>query len=290
MGGSGSKVDQTPFQELETPWRTFDWNQKKVLKERLESFAVSNTDVKCIKVLVTGQIGAGKSSFINSVLSTFQGEIVCEALADAVDKSHSFTKKLTTYRIKRNETEDLPFVIIDMIGIEPETLTVQQLEDIMNTIQGHVKENYKFKIDKQLTPEDEEYYKKDADISDQVFCLVYVLDTNYIATNDRLFDHLRTIRLQANDKGIPQVIVMTKVDEACPLVKKDLRKIYTSRKIKQKIEVCSASVGVPISNIFPVKNYHNETDTNDDVDVLILKVFDQIVRSANARLRRGAFN
>ncbi|XP_051985140.1 interferon-induced protein 44-like isoform X2 [Xyrauchen texanus] len=234
MGGSGSKVDQTPFQELETPWRTFDWNQKKVLKERLESFAVSNTDVKCIKVLVTGQIGAGKSSFINSVLSTFQGEIVCEALADAVDKSHSFTKKLTTYRIKRNETEDLPFVIIDMIGIEPETLTVQQLEDIMNTIQGHVKENYKFKIDKQLTPEDEEYYKKDADISDQVFCLVYVLDTNYIATNDRLFDHLRTIRLQANDKGIPQVIVMTKVDEACPLVKKDLRKIYTSRKIKQK--------------------------------------------------------
>ncbi len=28
---------------------------------------------------------------------------------------------------------------------------------------------------------------------------------------------------------------MTKVDEACPLVNKDLRKIYTSKKIKEKV-------------------------------------------------------
>ncbi len=28
---------------------------------------------------------------------------------------------------------------------------------------------------------------------------------------------------------------MTKVDEACPLVQKDLRKIYTSKKIKEKV-------------------------------------------------------
>ncbi len=56
------------------------------------------------------------------------------------------------------------------------------------------------------------------------------------------------------------------------------------------MELCNVKVGVPLSHIFPVKNYHDEIDTDDDVDVLILKAFDQIVRSANARLRRGASN
>ncbi len=37
-------------------------------------------------------------------------------------------------------------------------------------------------------------------------------------------------------------------------------------------------------NIFPVKNYHNEIDTNDDVDVLILKALEQIVQLADDRL------
>ncbi len=30
--------------------------------------------------------------------------------------------------------------------------------------------------------------------------------------------------------------------------------------------------------IFPVKNYHDEIEVDDDVDVLILKAFDQIVK------------
>ncbi len=32
--------------------------------------------------------------------------------------------------------------------------------------------------------------------------------------------------------GIPQALIMTKVDETCPLVKVDLEKIYTSKKNK----------------------------------------------------------
>lgn len=35
--------------------------------------------------------------------------------------------------------------------------------------------------------------------------------------------------------GIPQVIIMTKVDRACELVKVDLGKMYQSKKIKEKV-------------------------------------------------------
>lgn len=71
--------------------------QKEALKSRLESFTPSNSDVTNIKILVAGQIGAGKSSFINSVICAFQGEIVCEVLADssASAASHSFTRRVS---------------------------------------------------------------------------------------------------------------------------------------------------------------------------------------------------
>lgn len=46
-------------------------SQKGELKSQLENLSVSNPDVKRVRILVAGQIGAGKSSFINSVFSAF---------------------------------------------------------------------------------------------------------------------------------------------------------------------------------------------------------------------------
>ncbi|KAF4107915.1 hypothetical protein G5714_010674 [Onychostoma macrolepis] len=227
--------------------------QREELKKRLEEFSVSHPDVQSIKIMLAGQTGAGKSSFINSVKNAFRGRITSEALVDQ-SSGKSFTKSLKSHKVK-GAGGDLPFVLTDVMGLEPDVLEGSQPEDIINAIYGHVKDEYKFKEGKPLSHKSEDYVS-DPSLSDQTFCLVYIVDAN-------------TIQYAMID---------------------DLKKLYTSKKIKEKMHLCSKIIGVPMNCIFPVKNYHDEIDVDDDVDVLILKAFDQIVNVANDRLREAASN
>ncbi len=52
------------------------------------------------------------------------------------------------------------------------------------------------------------------------------------------------------------------------------------------MQECSNSVGVPMCHIFPVKNYHEEIDTQNDIDVLILRALTEIVQTADDLLNR----
>lgn len=44
-----------------------------------------------------------------------------------------------------------------------------------------------------------------------------------------------------------------------------------------QMEELSSEVGIPMNCIFPVKNYHEEIDLNEDVDTLILSALKHII-------------
>ncbi|XP_056586136.1 interferon-induced protein 44-like [Triplophysa dalaica] len=141
--------------------------QKSTLKKQLEEFSANDPSVTDFKILVSGEVGTGKSSFINSVNNVFQDRITCGALVSSFAGT-SFTKRV----------------------------------DISHSRAFASFTDFK-------TNEESHELKEDQIRSGKV-------------TLHFVFRDIMGL------ERIPQVIVMTKVDEACQLVNKDLRKIYHS--------------------------------------------------------------
>ncbi|KAI4873962.1 hypothetical protein NFI96_008784 [Prochilodus magdalenae] len=88
-------------------------------------------------------------------------------------------------------------------------------------------------------------------------------------------------------QGIPQLVFMTRVDQACPRTQKDLKEIYRSKKIKEKMEQCSIRLGVPVNCIFPVKNYHDEIKIDKNLNCLMLQGLTQAAYSAHDYVKKS---
>nr|XP_040045978.1 interferon-induced protein 44-like isoform X1 [Gasterosteus aculeatus aculeatus]XP_040045979.1 interferon-induced protein 44-like isoform X1 [Gasterosteus aculeatus aculeatus] len=278
MGGKQSKAAPAAEPLIEE-WRKIQWSQKKEVLQCVTDYQPHNKDVKQLRVLLYGSVGSGKSSFINSVESALRGTISRRAFADA--NSHkSSTIKHRTYKINREGPGTFyPFVFTDIMGIEGSETQGVRVEDVKLDMKGHIKDGYKFHPYSEIS-EDDQYYNMSPTLEDKVHVLVCVVDgkTSNIL-NDESERKMRQIRLAARDLGIPVLAVLTKIDEACPEVRSDVKNVYKSKYIKELMDKMSVGLGFPLNCIFPVKNYNSEMETNDDIDSLILSALKHIINS-----------
>uniref|UniRef100_A0A667XFA6 G domain-containing protein n=1 Tax=Myripristis murdjan TaxID=586833 RepID=A0A667XFA6_9TELE len=225
-------------------------------------------DVKHLRILIYGSVGAGKSSFIDSVESVLQGIVTTTALAEANYK---------TYKIQKGKPRDFyPFVFNDTMGLEMQHGGVHP-KDIKLALEGHVTDGYMFNPASKLSG-NSLYYNKEPTLHDKVHVLVCVVPATQIPiVPDDIVRKIKNIRRTASELGIPQLAVLTKIDLACPEIQEDLKNVYKSKYMKDKMEQFSQLVGIPMNCIFPVKNYHEEIDMKDDVDSLILSVLRRII-------------
>ncbi|XP_032366032.1 interferon-induced protein 44 isoform X1 [Etheostoma spectabile] len=258
---------------LSKPWREINWRDKQRDLQYVRNYK-PKTEGQLLRILLHGPAGAGKSSFINSVQSVLLGRMYALALANNTF-SGCFTKKYTTYKIKKGAETFYPFVFNDIMGLGP-TIGVQ-VKDVNLAMKGKVKEGYKFNPDSKLS-KDNQFYNKGPTNNDKVHVLVCVINANTLSQlSENIVKKIREIRKEASELGIPQVAILTKIDQVCPEIKDDLQNIYKIKCLKEKMEMFSAKVGIPMNCIFPVKNYHEEIDLDSDVDSLILSALRNII-------------
>ncbi|XP_005755585.1 interferon-induced protein 44-like, partial [Pundamilia nyererei] len=152
-----------------------------------------------------------------------------------------------------------------------------RVEDIKLAISGHVKEDYRFNPKCPL-PETDPNYRGSSTFDDKVHILVFVIcATSVSLIDDATWRKMNDIRAAGRDKQIPQIAILTKIDEACPEVQKDIKNAYRSKHLKKLMETVNVNLGLPLNCIFLVKNYHKEIETDDGVDSLILSILKKII-------------
>ncbi|EPY85592.1 hypothetical protein CB1_000366002 [Camelus ferus] len=93
------------------------------------------------RILLLGPIGAGKSSFLNSVKSIFRGHVTNQALVGSYTCGTS--DKYRTYFINDGKNADtLPFILCDSLGLS-ETEEGLCMGDIPYILKGHIADRYK---------------------------------------------------------------------------------------------------------------------------------------------------
>ncbi|TDH00804.1 hypothetical protein EPR50_G00192450 [Perca flavescens] len=151
------------------------------------------------------------------------------------------------------------------------------VKDIKRVMKGRVREEYTFNPESKISKEDR-YYTRAPTANDKVHILLCVVDASTVSQmSPKAIETLQDIREDASDLNIPQVAILTKIDLICPEIKKDVKNVYRSKILKKKMEEFSAAVGYPMNCIFPVKNYHEETNFNSDIDSLILSSLRDII-------------
>ncbi|XP_024144023.1 interferon-induced protein 44-like [Oryzias melastigma] len=266
--------------QFENPWRTVTWTpeERKKLMEKIKSYKHPKSSLFNARILVVGAVGAGKSSFFNSFKSVFRGHVTNQGMAGNLS-GKSLTTQFCSFTVKPEpEGESLPLVICDTMGLEADEERGIHIDDITNVINGHVLEGYQFNPSVPLK-RDAHGFRKNPKLKDKIHCVAYVVDaTNVSIMPQNMEKKLKATRKTVNSSRVPQLVLLTKIDEACPLVKKNIRKVYKSTYIKELMQEASARVGVPLSCVVPVKNYSEELELDMNTDILLLHAVVQILR------------
>eukprot|EP00105_Crassostrea_gigas_P000805 XP_011412750.1 PREDICTED: interferon-induced protein 44-like [Crassostrea gigas] len=274
--------DGLPDEEMESPWRdSSEWNSQtfQELKECVANYEpLEEMKIPEVNILLIGQVGAGKSSFLNTINSIFKGGISSRACTGSAE--NSLTKSFEKFRIRDPSTKKyLRFRICDTRGME-EGLSIKS-EDLGFILDGNLPNHYTFNpVEKASTKTPG--FVKEPTVKDRIHVVVFVLDGSTLdVLSEGVVSKLKDIKSLVVDRGIPQLAFLTKMDKICETVNKDVSKMFTSSVVEDAVNKAADIIAIPRSHVLPVKNYEKESQLKTDINILALTALRQSLMFAD---------
>ncbi|XP_062406202.1 interferon-induced protein 44-like [Sardina pilchardus] len=253
------------------PWREMVWKEstREELRQSVVSHKVLSDSLNSARVLLLGPTGAGKSSFINSMRSVMYRQVIHLPIIGAAPEG--FTKKLKSYpvRVERGGTPT-SLTLCDMPSVGDSDSEGLSYSDTLAVLNGHVSDGYKFGFESPISPTDP-CYRAEPKMRDRIHCVAFCLSASEVtdcsATQQKTY---RKLHAAISALNIPQVILLTHVDQVCHAVKEDVCHVYTSRIVQERMQKAAELLGMSLSCVFPLKNYSSEHAVNCNTDILLL--------------------
>ncbi|XP_062622114.1 interferon-induced protein 44-like [Saccostrea cucullata] len=267
---------------LTVPWRQSPaWEQQTLhnLRDFIRSFSpLKDSKVSEVNILLIGQVGAGKSSLLNTFNSIFRGEISSRAWTGSAQ--HSLTTSFNKLRVRDQSSGNfLKFRLCDTRGLE-ESLAIKN-EDIVYILDGNLPNNYKFNPVAAAST-DINGFQKHPTLKDKIHVVVYVLNgSTFDVIPEWIFKKLKDIREMIIDRGIPLLVFVTKIDKVCSSVDDDIQEVFHSQVIKEMVDKIAEGITIPRAHVLPVKNYEREGCLETDISILALNALKQALLFTN---------
>ncbi|XP_069125153.1 interferon-induced protein 44-like isoform X2 [Argopecten irradians] len=264
-------VLQKPLGVLQKPWiHNIDWSSKleEELKDKVAAYKpLSGLDLQQARILLVGQVGAGKSSYFNTINSIFRGHVSAQANAGSAE--HSLTTAYRIYQVRDGYAgKPLNFRLCDTRGLEEDRGLDDR--DVDYLLDGQMPDRYKFNPSVSLSP-DAICYVKHPKLSDKIHCVVFVLDGSTVdVLSEKVLERIKSMQIRMNQRGIPQVVLLTKIDRICEEISDDVSKVFFSLAMKECVDKVAMVMGLPRSHVLPVKNYEGEVELDQNTNILAL--------------------
>ncbi|XP_052802964.1 interferon-induced protein 44-like [Mya arenaria] len=258
--------------DLPNPWRkTAEWGPELLesLKEEVKGIQPpEELDVPHFNILLIGPLGSGKSSFCNLVSSVFRGRISHRARVGG-DSDISTTTMFTPYTFGDKASLQL----YDTRGLaETDTLDLTQCNHML---EGNVPDFYEM-ASTSLISNDDADFQHWPKLSNKTHCVVFVLDGSTVDDiSTPMLHKLKTYRNLLNRKEIPQAVLVTKIDKLCDKTDANVSSTFLSQTVKEVVEKVSELFKIPRNNIWPIKNYEEEVESDENINILACLLSDR---------------